>query len=601
MRSIFNLATFNVRGLHQEFKRENLTVDLEKYKIDVCCLQEMKLHEGLDTNVKNNRLRCLPSESVHYGNRFFVSSKFVNHIHKYWKVSDRISVLQIRTKDPVYECHQINETSLKISLVKKYTCTRRGTKTVINHAAVRNLITIINVYAPTTERVKNDIDELDHLYTDLGILIPELTKAASLVLIASDFNAKIGKRSGIETCLGKYSRGKRNNSGQTLVDFCNIHDLFISNSAFQHPARHITTWEFSREVNNKVIHIYNQIDYIICPENRKHTLIDARSYSGTKVNSDHRMVICRLRIEPFKLFRKTKSRNKTPFNCTALIKDENVRIKYKNEIEKELQECKSNDWRTIKEIIKNSGQNHLGQFKKIGPNQRTHDQEIQELSEKQKQLRLNLSRCHDVTEYKAMKKERNKILHEIKQKLKQNKEQELNLKVSQLDQIDDASKMYKSVKMLQQKSFANPYVYDENKKCITKPSEIYKVVRGHFEKHFNDDEASSIQPYDGSRRKLNREISVEEVTESINKLNNNKTPGTDNISAEMVKYGPLILFETIREVLNDALEKETELELGDGILVSLQKPGKTKGPVTHLRPVILLPILRKILSNIVLR
>ena len=35
--------------------------------------------------------------------------------------------------------------------------------------------------------------------------------------------------------------------------------------------------------------------------------------------------------------------------------------------------------------------------------------------------------------------------------------------------------------------------------------------------------------------------------------------------------------------------------------MSLQKPGKTKGPVTNLRPVTLLPMLRKILSNIVLR
>lgn len=110
---------------------------------------------------------------------------------------------------------------------------------MIKQTAVRNLITIINVYAPTTERVKNDTDELDQLYTDLGNLISEFTKAASLVLIAGDFNAKVGKRSGNEECLGRYSRGKRNNSGQTLVDFCNIHNLFIS--AFQHPARHITT------------------------------------------------------------------------------------------------------------------------------------------------------------------------------------------------------------------------------------------------------------------------------------------------------------------------------------------------------------------------
>ena len=202
------------------------------------------------------------------------------------------------------------------------------------------------------------------------------------------------------------------------------------------------------------------------------------------------------------------------------------------------------------------------------------------------QLRLNLSQCNNITMYKALKKERNKILHEIKHRLEQNKEQELNLKVGQLDHIEDASKMYKSVKILQQKSFINPYVYDENKKCITRPSEIYKVVRGHFEKHFNDHNVSSIDPFDGQPRKLNKEISIEEVIAGISKLNNNKTPGIDNISAEMVKYGPLTLSKAFKNTLNEAFEKEIELGFGDGILVSLQKPGKTKGPVTNLRPVI---------------
>ena len=96
-----------------------------------------------------------------------------------------------------------------------------------------------------------------------------------------------------------------------------------------------------------------------------------------------------------------------------------------------------------------------------------------------------------------MKNERNKILHDIKHRLKQNKEQELNEKVSLLDQIEDDSKMYKSVKVLQQRSFTNPYVHDESKKCITKPLEIYKVVREHFKEHFYNKDVTRIKPYDG--------------------------------------------------------------------------------------------------------
>ena len=49
---------------------------------------------------------------------------------------------------------------------------------MIKQTTVRTLNTIINLYAPTTERVKNDEGELDQMYTDFGNLISELTKAA---------------------------------------------------------------------------------------------------------------------------------------------------------------------------------------------------------------------------------------------------------------------------------------------------------------------------------------------------------------------------------------------------------------------------------------
>ena len=57
-----------------------------------------------------------------------------------------------------------------------------------------------------------------------------------------------------------------------LVDFCNVHNLFITNSSFKHPARHITTWENTRinKNNVSVTKVYNQIDYIICQTNKKH-------------------------------------------------------------------------------------------------------------------------------------------------------------------------------------------------------------------------------------------------------------------------------------------------------------------------------------------
>ena len=85
------------------------------------------------------------------------------------------------------------------------------------------------------------------------------------------------------------------------------------------------------------------------------------------------------------------------------------------------------------------------------------------------------------------------------------------------------------------------------------------------------------------------------------KLNNNRAPGLDEIAAELVKYAPLELWEVIKTVLNECFEKHEHIGVGKGALLSIQKPGKPRGLLKKLRPVIWLQIIRKILSNIAIR
>ena len=84
------------------------------------------------------------------------------------------------------------------------------------------------------------------------------------------------------------------------------------------------------------------------------------------------------------------------------------------------------------------------------------------------------------------------------------------------------------------------------------------------------------------------------------KLNNNRSDGYDNISEELIKYGPDILRNILPTIMNEALEKHADTAAGNGILVPLTKPEKIKGSIKNLRSVIILPIIRKMLSNIVL-
>ena len=90
---VLSLATFNIRGLTEEIKKDHLASDLNRYDIDVCGLQETKISNGADVTIQGHRLICLKSECEHYGNGFMVNNRLVENIEKHWRVSDRISVI----------------------------------------------------------------------------------------------------------------------------------------------------------------------------------------------------------------------------------------------------------------------------------------------------------------------------------------------------------------------------------------------------------------------------------------------------------------------------------------------------------------------------
>ena len=157
--------------------------------------------------------------------------------------------------------------------------------------------------------------------------------------------------------------------------------------------------------------------------------------------------------------------------------------------------------------------------------------------------------------------------------------------------------MFKAIKELHREKLQNPIVHDAKGKSIGSRQEIHNTVRDHFQEHFNDKSVTEeilVETYE-----MSNPITTDEVKKSVATLSNGKAPGYDNITVELIKYGPDCLYQHIQRVLVDCVENGTDIECGKGMLAPIPKPGKPKGPVTNLRPVTLLPIIRKILSNIV--
>ena len=160
--------------------------------------------------------------------------------------------------------------------------------------------------------------------------------------------------------------------------------------------------------------------------------------------------------------------------------------------------------------------------------------------------------------------------------------------------------MFKAVKVLNRKKFENPKVEDTEGKFVTNPNDIHQLITGHFKSKFRNEELTDIEPFSGQPRALSSPITNFEVRNSINRLNNGKAAGEDEICNEYLKYAPGQTDDKIAKLFNNIFEKHESIGINNGLLIPLQKPGKKKGPPQNLRPITLLNSIRKVLSTVVL-
>lgn len=180
--STTKIATFNVHGLASAAKQDQLLSDIKRYGIGICCLQETKCAAGHDIATKHQRLILIPSKCRHYGLGYAMNSEWTNRLIGYESISDRLAAVRFKLNN-------------------------------------WHTLVIMNAYAPTQARANKNADEREEFYDQLDVALQKYDNARHTVIIAGDFNSKIGKKSQQEKCLGEFSRGRRNNNGDRLVEF----------------------------------------------------------------------------------------------------------------------------------------------------------------------------------------------------------------------------------------------------------------------------------------------------------------------------------------------------------------------------------------------
>ena len=231
-----NLGTFNVRGLVNNKEIDNVRLqqlinDCDRYKVDVCAIQETHCTKFIVKSCKSSTSGKLynfinfESESHHHGIGFVVCEDLQ---FTFKKIHERIAKLDLKIWN--------------------------------------GKLSIYNIYAPW----KNENEQTTEVY---NILDSELKTNTKNKFLLGDFNASVGEsHSDYPQHVGTFCSGYTNKNGKLLVDLISQNDFYINNTFFKHKLAHINTWTSNLHPKGRRNPIRKQIDFIICKKIGNHVI-----------------------------------------------------------------------------------------------------------------------------------------------------------------------------------------------------------------------------------------------------------------------------------------------------------------------------------------
>ncbi|XP_071153817.1 craniofacial development protein 2-like [Mytilus edulis] len=318
------IGTWNVRTLYQSGKCAQVTKEMDRYKIEILGLSEVRWNTSGMTNLNTGHTiiysgNTKQNDPHEKGVGFLITKRSKTALLEWNPISPRIITARFNSR-----------------FQKK---------------------TLIQVYAPTNGA---DDCEKEDFYHSLQTTIEKVPKRDLLVLMG-DLNAKVGsERKGWDREIDPHGIGKMNENGELFADFCTTNNLVIGGTLFKHKNCHKVTW-VSPAGNAE-----NQIDHITISQRWRSSLQDVRVKWGADAASDHHLVIGSIKM---KLLAQKKSVVKRRKFNVGKLKIPNIREEFQISLQNRFSAISdldieendiNNTWEQTKNVILETCEETLG-------------------------------------------------------------------------------------------------------------------------------------------------------------------------------------------------------------------------------------------------
>ncbi|XP_029344207.1 uncharacterized protein LOC115033855 [Acyrthosiphon pisum] len=495
-KSALRFGTWNVRTLFKPGAVGTVVKEIERYKLGVVALQEMRWQDTGSMQISNITLffgACDGRRQA--GSGFAVNNKLLTAVKCFKVINPRLTILTLDTK-------------------------WFG-------------VVFVNVHAPTEDK---DDHEKDDFYSLLDNTLCEIPRGC-VQIILGDFNAKIGREECFKPIIGEHSLHQlSNDNGCRLIDLATGRNLRVKSTMFPHKNIHKGTW---RSPDGRHV---NQIDHVLVNERFNNSIMDVKTVRGADSDSDHFLVAGRLRV---KLKRRQELRRGgatgrfdiANLNYPVVVENfqKGIEEKLRRMIASESGREVEQRWKTVKQLIQEEAEKTIGKQK---TKKKTWFNDIcEEAIERRRNARnIWLSDTDSVEKlerFKMRQREASNILRCEKRKYLQNilKEAEQNFT------SHNTRDLYKKVNFLSKK-YKQPekFLKNDDGTLITSKEEIANKWTNYFKQLLNCNTPDSLFHFENME--TNNTIclapSKEEIQEQIRNLKNHKHP------EKMVSLGELL-------------------------------------------------------------
>lgn len=554
------IGTWNIRCAgNQPGGIRKLVNELQAAKVGVAAVQESGFNKHAQhCKIGGYNIFHSSNQSRHVlGTAFLVAQKYEHLVLDFRKVDERLCVLRIKGR------------------FKNYS--------------------LINAHAPHNKALDADKDAY---YEKLGQIYDTCPKH-DVKIVLGDFNAQVGKEEDYRPTIGKYSLHETSNdNGQRMIFFAAERGMVVKSTFFKHKSRHLATWQHPND-NLPA----SQIDHVLISCRHFSDVIDVKTSWQSNVDSDHYLVVATLRAH----LSRFHNNRPEPVRRIAIarLRDPEIAATFEKNIGERLQRAHQGssdapEWQTVRQIITEEAINTIG-YQRPSDFNSWFDAECAEITAKKNQARVKMLK-HNTRSNKQSYKDLRRKEKRVHRRKKREFQDRTLLELERLNSINESRKFYKNIND-QRRGFSARLNMCRglDGTLLTSQPDVLNRFKEHFDTLLNDgadDRDNDDYSFLHDDGRAVEEPTIEEVSQAIKQLKNNKASGPDNIAAELLKHGGPELAKALHQIVVKIWrDEQLPAELLEGAIVAIHKKGD-KLQCENYRGVCLLNAAYKVLARV---